>query len=509
MTPESLTWLESLAKEDRIPVLRKSEFPNENVLRSLRASDLLIRIPGGLYLIRRPGATEQEVIQQLYWPIIERIQEGYSPCVLERESAVRVYIGIETPPPKLRLRQGRNKSTNDIKLTRGLSLLVSPGIIDVERTRSISVAGIPISLDDPVRVLFGLQVSVLKENLDEICTWLQSLLLPREEIEQAYDEFPRPVVIRRLAHLAIDAGNEELASSLNSVVRKKQNVRIGRGQTGVGKALLVPSYIRRHRTTRRPWLDRLNNLMALFQDQITQVLEDSEFLQLRNDMKDLIDQAREAKTFDLYHSTSIEGYRLRYEDVSVILGGDPAGGLSEVDVKNRMAVLGYSRAFDSLLERFESTEIPVGIDNKLIFDLYVSLFYPSVEAGIVGSDQLAEWRSAPVFIRNTTYVPPSAGRIPEMMDVFISNLEKVADPVSKAILCHLILVSIHPFPDGNGRVGRFLMNTAFLNGHRPWLTIREYERDIYFRSLRQAQLEDDASAFAKFIVGRLHPNGPD
>ncbi len=503
MTPKVHKWLENLADEKRAPVFRRSELPGEEVLRDLRASDLIIRIPGDLYLIRRPGDDERAVIQQLYWPIVARIQEEYSPCVIERDSAVRIYIGVETPPDKLRLRQGRNKSKNTIKLTDELSIILSPGRVDDDRSKLLNVAGVSARVDDPARVLFGLQVSFLKNNLDEICTWLQGLLLSRAEIDRAYDEHPRPVVIRRLAHLAADAGNEELASTLNSVVSQKQNVRIGRGQTGVGEDLAVPSYIRRHRTTRRAWLDRLNNQMARFQDQIEVVVEDARLGQPQLTLGELVDSARKAKTHDLYHSTSIEGYRLRYEDVSVILGGNPTGALSEEGVRNRTAVLGYSHAFDSLLKRYESAERPIIIDNELIFNLYVNLFFPSVEAGIISSDVLREWRSAPVFIRNTTYVPPGVERVPEMMDLFVSNLKEESNPISKAVLAHLVFVSIHPFPDGNGRVGRFLMNTALLNGYWPWLTIREDERGIYFDSLKLAQLGNDASAFAQFVVDRV------
>jgi len=70
----------------------------------------------------------------------------------------------------------------------------------------------------------------------------------------------------------------------------------------------------------------------------------------------------------------------------------------------------------------------------------------------------------------------------------------------RATLVHLWFVWVHPFPDGNGRVARFLMNTALLAGRLPWLTIRVDQRDAYVTALRRAQLERDHAAFARFIA---------
>jgi Fic family protein len=65
-----------------------------------------------------------------------------------------------------------------------------------------------------------------------------------------------------------------------------------------------------------------------------------------------------------------------------------------------------------------------------------------------------------------------------------------------------MLVAIHPFPDGNGRVARLLMNAVLVAKAWPWLTIREQDRRKYFEALRGAQLDDDARAFASFIIER-------
>lgn len=73
----------------------------------------------------------------------------------------------------------------------------------------------------------------------------------------------------------------------------------------------------------------------------------------------------------------------------------------------------------------------------------------------------------------------------------------------RAILVQLWFVWIHPFPDGNGRVARFLMNAAFLAAREPWLTIRVEQRPDYFDALKRAQLEEDFAPFAQFIASSI------
>jgi Fic family protein len=243
--------------------------------------------------------------------------------------------------------------------------------------------------------------------------------------------------------------------------------------------------------------------MNMSSEQITAVTAPVEAEAERRSIESLLFQAREAKTYDVYHSTSLEGYRIRYEDVSVLLGEAAAGGSSEEEIRNRMAVLGYSHAFDRLLERVELAHGPVQLTDTLVLDLYVDLFQPSVEAGIVEPELLRGWRTSSVFIRNTRYVPPAADHVGELMARFLDRLEKEGHAIARAVLAHLILVTIHPFPDGNGRVARFLMNAVLLGGGLPWVTIEEGDRREYFDVLKAAQLHEDAGPFAEFILERV------
>ena len=74
---------------------------------------------------------------------------------------------------------------------------------------------------------------------------------------------------------------------------------------------------------------------------------------------------------------------------------------------------------------------------------------------------------------------------------------------SGTALGHWLLGYIHPYPDGNGRVARFLMNTMLASGGYPWTVIRVEDRDDYLAALEHASVDTDIVPFATFIAERV------
>lgn len=70
-------------------------------------------------------------------------------------------------------------------------------------------------------------------------------------------------------------------------------------------------------------------------------------------------------------------------------------------------------------------------------------------------------------------------------ELYTESFETVID---QAIWLHYTFVQIHPFRDGNGRVGRLLMNAVLVQGGLPLTSIQPGVRDLYFRSLRVVRI---------------------
>ena len=61
---------------------------------------------------------------------------------------------------------------------------------------------------------------------------------------------------------------------------------------------------------------------------------------------------------------------------------------------------------------------------------------------------------------------------------------------------------VFPYMDGNGRIGRFLMNVMLTAGGYPWTVIPLERRDEYMDALESGSVDQDIAPFSNFL-GRL------
>ena len=57
------------------------------------------------------------------------------------------------------------------------------------------------------------------------------------------------------------------------------------------------------------------------------------------------------------------------------------------------------------------------------------------------------------------------------MPAFFDLLGEEKEPSVRVVLGHFIFVYIHPYMDGNGRLGRFLINVMLAEGDYPWIVV--------------------------------------
>jgi Fic family protein len=99
--------------------------------------------------------------------------------------------------------------------------------------------------------------------------------------------------------------------------------------------------------------------------------------------------------------------------------------------------------------------------------------------------------------------PPRAEAVRELIPAFFDLLQNEPEPAVRVVLGHFLFVYIHPYPDGNGRMGRFLMNLMTASGGYPWTIIPVDRRTDYMAALESASVDQDIKPFTIILAGLL------
>ena len=228
-----------------------------------------------------------------------------------------------------------------------------------------------------------------------------------------------------------------------------------------------------------------------------------------NNIQTYLDDVDAIYQTDAYHSLSIEGYNVSRDLIDRVRSGEWNPDLDEDDrnQRNALAARGYWQAFQSVKKTIEAVlqgQNPGAAANNDLSAWYRELFTPSVTAGLIKAEQLAGYRSGPVYIRQSKHVPLSVEAVRDCMPVFFDLLESEENYAARIILGHFIFVYIHPYIDGNGRTARFLMNVMMAAAGFPWTVIRLEHRDTYMAALETASVGGDIKPFAKFVASEIN-----
>jgi fido (protein-threonine AMPylation protein) len=211
---------------------------------------------------------------------------------------------------------------------------------------------------------------------------------------------------------------------------------------------------------------------------------------------------------DAYHSLSIEGYKVTPALIERVRSGAWDPQHHEADRQNRdaLAARGYWQAFQ--LVKASVSEIIDGANAGKVArathrDWYRELFQPCIVAGLLPATALAGYRNDAVYLRTSRYVPPRWEAVRDAMPALFDLLESEPEASVRAVLGHWMFGYIHPYPDGNGRMARFLMNAMLASGGYPWTIIRVEDRSAYLTALDRASIDMDIAPFAEYVGGRV------
>jgi len=255
--------------------------------------------------------------------------------------------------------------------------------------------------------------------------------------------------------------------------------------------------------TPKPAAARIELLWAKLRSQVSE--EFSLAPQKIHDVNSYLAEIDERYVSDAYNSLSIEGYQVSAELIERVKAGNwqPETDPKDFDLQNVLAARGYWLAFSEVkqdVERILKNEAVAPLLWKRHQEWYKAMFRPFVNAKIMEEYQLTGYRGSPVYLFGSKHVPYSPDAVTDGMEALFKCLGRETDPRVKAILAPFLFTYVHPYMDGNGRNGRFLMNALLAEGGFPWTVIPYNRRHEYMACLEQASSKEDIRPLAKFIA---------
>ncbi len=206
---------------------------------------------------------------------------------------------------------------------------------------------------------------------------------------------------------------------------------------------------------------------------------------------------------DAYHSLSIEGYQVSPELIERVRSGNWNPDKDDREHRNALAARGYWQAYQAVRESVAKVlqgNVPGSIAGDEHRNWYREMFAPGVSAGLMRPSDLAGYRNGPVYIRRSKHTPPRHEAVRDVMPAFFDLLQEETEPSVRVVLGHFIFVYIHPYFDGNGRMGRFLMNVMLAGGGYPWTVVPLEERNTYMAALEEASVGQNIVPFTDFLA---------
>jgi len=213
---------------------------------------------------------------------------------------------------------------------------------------------------------------------------------------------------------------------------------------------------------------------------------------LRFDAKALVKDPELVERLTLhltYHTNSIEGSTMTLADTREVLFANRAlvnrTQVEQAEARNHQAALLW------LLAQMGKKSFRFSEDT--IRSLHVRLLN-----GI--AHDAGEWRTHGARIAGSRVVLANPAKVPSLMEAFVETVGSAdRGPRSLATL-HAGFEQIHPFSDGNGRVGRLIMLAMALRMHLPPPLVLRERRHAYYRYLETAQVQDDYEPLTYFIA---------
>lgn len=182
-----------------------------------------------------------------------------------------------------------------------------------------------------------------------------------------------------------------------------------------------------------------------------------------------------------YNTNAIEGSTITLGEVREILEDKIAPNKPLKDIRETES---HAKAFLDMLERTEK------ISNSLLLRWHLEIF------GETKSDIAGKFRR--YLVRVGDYVAPDWRDVGNLMEQFVKFVgESTLNPVELAARAHYRFEKTHPFGDGNGRIGRLVINHILWKNGYPMIIIEFKNRGSYYKALQRGE-----ESFVNYFIRR-------
>lgn len=182
-----------------------------------------------------------------------------------------------------------------------------------------------------------------------------------------------------------------------------------------------------------------------------------------------------------YNTNAIEGSTITLGESREIIQDKIAPNKPLKDIKETET---HSKVFLDMLNKKEK------ITSGLLLRWHVDIF------GETKPDIAGKFRNYLVRVGN--YIAPDWHDVKKLMNQFIKFVnETKINPVELAARAHYKFERIHPFGDGNGRIGRLIINHILWHNKYPMIIIEYKKRKSYYKALQRSEEE-----FVKYFMRR-------